>query len=68
MQDTFDLADADRSGGLNPEEHFAFTHPEDSRNEGLHAYMRRQDVSDRDHNKDGQCVALHQQMQPSLIL
>jgi len=54
-QETFRLADLDKSGGLNPAEHFAFMHPEDSDNEGLHAYMRRQDVSDRDRNNDGKC-------------
>lgn len=56
VQETFQLADEDHSGGLNPAEHFAFLHPEDAHNEGLHAYMRRQDVSDRDRNKDGKWV------------
>jgi len=53
LQETFRLADADRSGGLNLEEHFAFNHPEDADNKVLHAHMRRQDVADRDRNHDG---------------
>jgi len=53
LQETFRLADVDRSGGLNLEEHFAFNHPEDADNKVLHAHMRRQDVADRDRNHDG---------------
>ena len=52
-QATFLLADADRSGGLSPEEHFAFNHPEDADNPVLHAHLQKQDVLDRDHDKDG---------------
>ncbi len=52
-QNLFRLADADRSGGLSAEEHFAFNHPEEGNNAALHAHLRQQDVADRDHNRDG---------------
>jgi len=68
-KETFQLADEDHSGGLNPAEHFAFLHPEDAHNEGLHAYMRRQDVSDRDRNKDGKLdfEEFYEQMYHTLV-
>ncbi|EFJ20472.1 hypothetical protein SELMODRAFT_443827 [Selaginella moellendorffii] len=49
----FDMADANGDGFLNHTEFNDFLHPEDSRNPKLHHWLRREQIRESDHDKDG---------------
>lgn len=48
----FDAADEDGDGLLNHTEFNNFLHPQDSQNERLHQWLRKQEIKDRDHDND----------------
>lgn len=52
-KEQFDAADEDGDAVLNATEFNNFLHPQDSHNEKLHQWLRKQEIRDRDHDNDG---------------
>merc|ERR1712032_1222203 len=50
---SFNIADENQDGELNGTEFFNFLHPEESKNPKLLHHLAREDLRDRDVNKDG---------------